>query len=285
MPIRGYNAKYINYRAEARADFASLGKGTWLFCKAGDKDCEGNKPMAVQGVFRGIEDERVWSSDSSNVLKARFFPTIGGSTSGNVPSSVHTKWTQAGSTASGVFNNDVLARYRRSTNEGTMYAKERVKMDQTRSEGVTCLNGKYVYARMMPDGSRPVVSTVREGFNRHGPVATNAKWACRYVGVHCNANNCNNNGQTEVAGPFVEPLIKAKREKPKEETPTRPRPNRPERPTKKKTKKPSPAAGTKGRRRGSRVSRRRRSFQTRRRRRRGGSRRRRGGSRRRSIVR
>ena len=33
-------------------------------------------------------------------------------------------------------------------------------MDSQRKEGVTCLNGKYVYVRKMKDGSRPVVSTV-----------------------------------------------------------------------------------------------------------------------------
>ena len=63
-----------------------------------------------------------------------------------------------------------------------MYAKARVESDSTRGEGVTCLNGKYVYARKDPDGSRPIVSTVREGLNRNGPVANNA-WACRYMGL------------------------------------------------------------------------------------------------------
>jgi hypothetical protein len=211
MPIRGYGAKSTNYRAQARAEFGKMGNGTFLFCQPGMNDCKGNPPLAVQGVFNGIEDERVWSA--GDVLKAKFYPQTGGSTAGNIPSVVNTKWTQAGTLASGVFNNDILVRYRRSKNEGTLYAKDRVQMDRHRREGVTCLNGKYVYARKNKDGSRPIVSTVREALNRNGPLA-NGQWSCRYVGVHCNANNCNNNGNTEVAGPFVEPKIRAKKVKP-----------------------------------------------------------------------
>jgi len=213
MPIHGFGGKWTNYRANAKAEFGAMGAGTTLFCKAGEK-CPGNPAMAVQGIFYGIKDETVWSTnETDNVLKARFYPTVGGSKAGAIPSAVPTKWTQAGSLASGVFNNDVMTRYRRSTNEGTLYAKSRVESDSRRGEGVTCLNGKYVYARKMKDGSRPIVSTVREAFNRNGPLA-DGQWACRYMGVHCNANNCNNNGQTEVAGPFVEPKIRVKAEAP-----------------------------------------------------------------------
>jgi hypothetical protein len=208
MPFRGYGEKWTNYRAQARADMAHLGHGTTLFCQENDKDCRGNKPLAVQGLFYGLEDERVQSAKGS-VLQSKFYPQMGGSTNGNVPSAVNTKWTQAGTAASGLFNQDILTKYRQSTNPGSIYAKNRVQSDSTRGEGVTCLNGKYVYARKEADGSRPIVSTVREGLNRNGPVANN-QWACRYMGVHCNANNCNNNGNAEVPGPFVQPLIKKK---------------------------------------------------------------------------
>jgi hypothetical protein len=216
MPIWGYNQKAMNFRAKARAEFGSMGHGTYLFCQ--DEKCtNGNHPHASQGQFTGIKDEAVFSSkEGDNVIKSRFYPQVGGSTSGAVPSSVNTRWTQAGTQASGNFNTDILKRYRTSTNQGSMYAKDRVWMDSTRGEGVTCLNGKYVYARKNPDGSRPIVSTVREALNRNGPTTQNGQWACRYVGVHCNANNCNNNGNTEIAGPFVEPKIKAKSVKPTE---------------------------------------------------------------------
>lgn len=248
MPFRGYGQKWTNYRAAAVAEFGAVGKGTRLFCKPGTKKCEGNEALAVQGDFRGIKEESVFSgAEADNVVKSRFYPQVGGSTNGNVPSAINTRWTQAGTQASGDFNNDVMERYRASTNPGTLYAKDRVWADSTRGEGVTCLNGKYVYARKEKDGSRPVVSTIREGFNRNGPLA-NGAWACRYVGVHCNANNCNNNGNTEIAGPFVEPKIKAKKEepapkptdKPKPGNPAKPRPG-PEKPTDKPAPAPTPA--------------------------------------------
>lgn len=243
LPFRGYGQKWTNYRATAVAEFGAIGKGTKLFCKPGTKKCLGNEPMAVQGQFNGIAEESVFSgSEDDNVVKSRFYPQVGGSTAGNVASAVPTRWTQAGTQASGDFNNDVLERYRTSTNPGTLYATERVWADSTRGEGVTCLNGKYVYARKEKDGSRPVVSTVREGLNRNGPLA-NGAWACRYVGVHCNTNNCNNNGNTEIPGPFVEPKMKAKKveptDKPAPKPTDKPAPKPPGNPQK-PTDKPAP---------------------------------------------
>jgi len=255
MPIFTFNQKAFNYRARARAHFGS-GKmdGVDLFAKG--------KAMAVQGEFKGLADETLTISKAGNDrthVQSKFYPHVGGTTAGTVPSAVPTKWTQAGTRESGIFNQDVITRYRRSTNPGTLYAKERVMMDSQRKEGVTCLNGKYVYVRKMKDGSRPVVSTVREAFNRDGPIAANANWACRYVGVHCNANNCNNNGNTEIAGPFVEPKIRAKKEKPTP-APT-PAPTRAPEPPK------SPDTPEERRRRGRKATRRRRGKKPSRRRR------------------
>merc|ERR1719502_898127 len=79
-----------------------------------------------------------------------------------------------------------------------------VEAEKGRANGVTCLNGKYVYARLEADGSRPVVSTVREAYNRHGAHNRGGQWGCRYLGTHCNTNNCNNNGNGEVPGPYHE---------------------------------------------------------------------------------
>merc|ERR1719181_1424168 len=110
---------------------------------------------------------------------------IGGSNDGSKPSSVPTKWTQMGSLASGILNQDVLKNHWSSTNPGAKYARSIVEQESSRDDGVTCLNGKYVYARKMADGSRPVVSTIREALNRNGPLAENGQWACRYLGVHC----------------------------------------------------------------------------------------------------
>jgi hypothetical protein len=133
---------------------------------------------------------------------------IGGGDNGDKPSAVPHKWTMKGTAESGTFNQDVLQNHWMSSNPGSKYAKDRVEADGSRDDGITCLNGKYVYARKMKDGSNPVVSTVREALNRNGPVAKAGQWACRYLGVHCNANNCNNNGNTEWAGPFVPPVVK-----------------------------------------------------------------------------
>lgn len=202
-PWKGKNC--TNYRAKARADFGSHGKGSYLQCQA--RTCrEGTPPSAAQGTFNQNVDKYVYSKSPSDAYARPWYPMIGGSKEGTKPSGVPTKWTQKGSLASGIFNQDILTNHWTSSNPGAKYAKARVEADGTRLDGVTCLNGKYVYARKMPGNKRPVVSTVREAFNRNGPVA-NGQWACRYLGVHCNANNCNNNGNGEVAGPFVLPKI------------------------------------------------------------------------------
>jgi hypothetical protein len=193
-----------NYRAKARADFGHLGKGSWLQCQT--KNCrEGTPPNAAQGIFNDQLDKYVASKSPSDAYTRPWYPMIGGSEAGNKPSAVSKKWTQMGSAASGLFNNDMLKNHwivdRR--NEGMVYAKSLVTREGKREDGVTCLNGKYVWAREEPNGKRPIVSTVREAFNRNGPVAANGQWACRYMGVACNANNCNNNGNGEVPGPMV----------------------------------------------------------------------------------
>lgn len=208
-PWKGKNC--TNYRAKARADFGAHGKGTYLQCQT--KNCrEGTKPSAAQGVFNTNVDKYVWSKSPSDAYTRPWYPMIGGSKEGSKPSAAPTKWTMKGTLASGIFNQDILKNHWMSSNPGAKYAKALVEADGTRDDGVTCLNGKYVYARKMADGKRPIVSTVREGFNRNGPLA-NGQWACRYLGVHCNANNCNNNGNGEVAGPFQEPKIAKKTEK------------------------------------------------------------------------
>jgi hypothetical protein len=133
---------------------------------------------------------------------------IGGSKDGAKASGVPTKWTMKGSLASGIFNQDVLKNHWTNKNAGAVYAKSLVEQEGARVDGVTCLNGKYVYARKRNTaGKRVIVSTVREALNRNGPMTQNGQWSCRYLGVHCNANNCNNNGNGEVAGPFVPPKI------------------------------------------------------------------------------
>jgi len=214
MPICGYKGfNCTNYRANARADFGSHGKGTYLQCQS--KSCrEGTKPSAAQGVFNENVDKYVWSKSPSDAYSRPWYPMIGGSNDGKKPSGVPAKWTMKGSAESGLFNQDILKNHWTSTNEGAKYAKSRVELDGKRVDGVTCLNGKFVYARQMPNvnyqaGPRPIVSTVREAFNRNGPL-NSGQWACRYLGVHCNSNNCNNNGMGEVPGPFVPPKMKPK---------------------------------------------------------------------------
>jgi len=210
-PWQGKNC--TNYRAKARADFGAHGNGTYLQCQT--KNCPrsgeaaGTKPSAAQGSFNDNLDKYVWSKKPSDHYSMPWYPMIGGSKEGAKPSAAPTKWTNKGTLASGILNQDILKNHWQSSNPGTKYVRSRVEADGTRDDGVTCLNGKYVYARKMPDGTRPIVSTVREAFNRNGPMA-NGQWACRYLGVHCNANNCNNNGNGEVAGPFQEPKIAKK---------------------------------------------------------------------------
>jgi len=204
-PKRGKNC--TNYRAQARADFGSHGKGTFLQCQlkkcGGDK---GAKPSAAQGLFNQNVDKYVWSKSPADAYSRPWYPMIGGSSDGAKCSAVHKKWTMKGTGASGIFNQDILKNHWSNKNDGARYARNIVEADSTRPDGVTCLNGKYVYARKAPDGTRPIVSTVREAFNQNGPLAS-GQWACRYLGVHCNANNCNNNGNGEVPGPFVVPKI------------------------------------------------------------------------------
>jgi len=214
MPICGYkNLTCTNYRAKARADFGSHGKGTYLQCQT--KTCrEGTKPSAAQGIFNTNVDKYVSSKSPSDAYVRPWYPMIGGTNDGTKPAGVPAKWTMKGSASSGLFNQDVLKNHWTSANEGAKYAKSRVELDGKRLDGVTCLNGKFIYAREMPHengkaGPRPIVSTVREAFNRNGPLG-NGQFACRYLGVHCNANNCNNNGNGEVPGPFVEPKMKPK---------------------------------------------------------------------------
>jgi len=204
-PAAGRNC--TNYRALARADFGSHGKGSWLQCQT--KSCrEGTPPNAAQGVFNEGLDKYVWSKSPSDAYTRPWYPMIGGSNAGTKPSAVNTQWTQKGTKAAGLFNNDILKNHylmsEYGANPGTVYANELMNREESREDGVTCLNGKYVYARKEKNGKRPIVSTVREGLNRNGPLA-NGNWACRYLGVACNANNCNNNGQGEVAGNFKPP--------------------------------------------------------------------------------
>jgi hypothetical protein len=204
-PWRGKNC--TNFRAKARADFGYHGKGSYLQCQS--KTCrEGTKPNAAQGEFNQNADKYVWSKQPADAYTRRWYPLIGGSKDGAKPSGVPTKWTMKGTLASGIFNQDVLKNHWTNRNAGAVYAKSLVEQEGAREDGVTCLNGKYVYARKRNTaGKRLIVATVREALNRNGPMTQNGQWSCRYLGVHCNANNCNNNGAGEVAGPFVPPKI------------------------------------------------------------------------------
>jgi len=210
-PAHGQNC--TNYRGKARADFGSHGKGTWLQCQT--NNCrEGTKQSAAQGKFDTRLDKYVSSKSPSDAYTRPWYPLIGGDNGGgNNPSAVTVAWSNKGTKQAGLFNEDVMKNHWQSVKHGAMYAKGLVEAESTRSDGVTCLNGKYVYARKLekkyfghlPEHKRrPIVSTVREALNRNGPVAS-GQWACRYLGVACNANNCNNNGNGEVPGPFVVP--------------------------------------------------------------------------------
>lgn len=128
---------------------------------------------------------------------------IGGSTRDR-PSAVPTKWLDKGQKAFGVLEKSFQDRAPNSQTKGAKYLRDLISSEEGRADGITCLNGKYVWAKRSKDGSRPVVSTVREGFNVRGPAADTGAWACRYMGVHCNTNNCNNNAQTEVADTYVD---------------------------------------------------------------------------------
>jgi hypothetical protein len=214
MPICDPNSKdekkrCSNYRAKARADFGKHRKGSWLQCQT--SNCrEGTNKSAAQGMFNENVDKYVYSKSPADAYTRPWYPVVGGSQDGTTPNGVPKKWTMKGTQASGLFNQDVLTNHWTWTeNPGTNFAKSYVEAESQREDGVTCLNGKYVYTRKgtkFNGGKRLIVSTIREALNRNGPLA-NGQWACRYLGVHCNANNCNNNGNGEVAGPFVEPKV------------------------------------------------------------------------------
>eukprot|EP00931_Biecheleriopsis_adriatica_P045037 TRINITY_DN2580_c0_g1_i1.p1 TRINITY_DN2580_c0_g1~~TRINITY_DN2580_c0_g1_i1.p1 ORF type:complete len:1065 (+),score=225.78 TRINITY_DN2580_c0_g1_i1:94-3195(+) len=191
-----------NFRSDARANFGRLGNGTWLFCQ--DGRCDAAYPAsAAQGVFgRGI----VTSSSPSDLFKGNFDLIAGGAPNMETPSAVPSEWLDQRNSAAGIFNKDVADRFADTAGLSAQVraAVSMVTAEGGRTQGVTCLNGKYIYIRELADGSRPVVSTVREGLNRQGPRPINGPWACRYLGVYCNAGNCNNNGNTDVPGPFVE---------------------------------------------------------------------------------
>lgn len=142
---------------------------------------------------------------------------VGGASTKNEHSVVPFEWCDRQNPASGVFNSHVTATYINAAAHmpGNLSAEIQAKIDAKikaavrmvesedgRGSGVTCSNGKYVYIREAEDGSRPIVSTIREGYNRDGPRPSRGSFGCRYIGVFCNDNNCNNNGNQDVPGPF-----------------------------------------------------------------------------------
>merc|ERR1719313_1534717 len=145
MPICGTGtsrSNCSNYRASARADFGGHGKGSWLQCQT--KNCrEGTPPSAAQGVFNENLDVYVWSKSPSDHYTRPWYPQIGGTSDGNKPAGVPSKWTMKGTRESGIFNQDVLKNHWMSgrINPGTNYAKSIVEQESTREDGVTCLNG------------------------------------------------------------------------------------------------------------------------------------------------
>jgi len=202
-----------NYRAYARANFGRLGNGTWLHCMGGV--CNESHPApAAQGMLN--PNEMVTSSSPSGLFEG-FSIMVGGASSKDQPSVVPVEWYDQNNSAFGIFNKHVADTYMSGATVVTqnlsavMQAKIGAKInaamnmvtaEEGRRYGVTCSNGKYVYARKAADGSWPVVSTIREGYNRDGPRRNRGSFGCRYMGVFCNNNNCNNNGNKDVPGPF-----------------------------------------------------------------------------------
>jgi len=192
-----------NYRRFARANFWDENKGgEWLFCK--DAECGSSPAPAVQGT---LEDVVAKSGSSPGKWAGEFYPTVGGAANMDVPSAVPTEWLDFSKTEAGIVYKDISENHAASTSAAATFAKSLVEAEKGRSEGVTCVNGKYVYARHGPGNSRPVVSTVREGQNRQGPYHSWGVWTCRYLGVFCNTNQCTNDGDVDIPGPFTEPAV------------------------------------------------------------------------------
>lgn len=122
----------------------------------------------------------------------------------NAPSVVNAPWLDPNNRQFGRIENSFQQRAAASKSKGAQYMNALVQEESGRSDGVTCLNGKYVWAKKKADGTRPIVSTVREAYNARGPNQAQGNWACRYMGVHCNTNNCNNQANTEVADTYVD---------------------------------------------------------------------------------
>jgi hypothetical protein len=202
-----------NYRAYARANFGRVGNGTWLHCMSGV--CNETHPApAAQGT---LNPKKIVTSSFPSGLFEGFSIMVGGATSKDQPSVVPVEWYDKNNLASGIFNKHVADTYMSGATGVTqnhsdvVHAKIEAKItaamsmvtaEEGRQFGVTCSNGKYVYTRKAADGSWPVVSTVREGYNRDGPRRSRGSFSCRYMGVFCNNNNCNNNGNKDVPGPF-----------------------------------------------------------------------------------
>jgi len=198
-----------NYRAYARANFGRSGNGTWLHCPGGV--CANPAP-AAQGMLD--PDELVSSSYPSSLFKG-FSIMVGGAANMSQPSVVPMEWYDKTSRAFGIFNKHVADNFGSGVIDGNHSAEIQGKIEAKiqaalnmvaaeagRQFGVTCSNGKYVYVRQAADGSWPVVSTIREGYNRDGPRRDRGSFGCRFLGVFCNNNNCNNNGDQDVPGPF-----------------------------------------------------------------------------------
>jgi len=131
---------------------------------------------------------------------------IGGNAAG-APSAVTASWTTPGQKDFGVVENSFAGKGAfgaASKSKGATFMKALIQEETGRANGITCLNGKFVWAKLKADGTRPIVSTVREALNARGPNQANGQWACRYLGAHCNTNNCNNNANTEVADTYVD---------------------------------------------------------------------------------
>jgi len=210
MPLPLLNGS--NYRAYARANFGRSGNGTWLHCPGGR--CAASNPApAAQGI---LDPEELVASSSPSGLFSGFSIMIGGATNMSQPSVVPVEWYDKTSRAFGIFNKHVVDTFGSGVvDTGNHSAAIQAKIDakieaaldmvaaeESRGSGVTCSNGKYVYVRQGADGSRPVVSTIREGYNRDGPRRDRGSFGCRFLGVFCNDNNCNNNGDQDVPGPF-----------------------------------------------------------------------------------
>jgi len=211
MPLPLLNGS--NYRAYARANFGRSGNGTWLHCAGGR--CNASHPApAAQGKLD--PRELVASSSPSGLFKG-FSIMLGGAANMSEPSVVPVEWYDQKNRAFGVFNKHVAETYgtgdvdlgkhpeviQQKVEAKIQSALKMVSAENGRQYGVTCSNGKYIYARQAADGSWPVVSTIREGYNRDGPRRDRGSFACRYLGVFCNNNNCNNNGDQDVPGPFT----------------------------------------------------------------------------------